>query len=127
VPKGIIDFAYRAVTKLKLSDRTFIFSRGTVRNPRSRIKYNVSVRELDWGVGTLITIPRMLQYREEKTVFIGDCTYRVNVMRSIVLITLLAVAFPEKNSYFHFAMAVMILTRGWDQLRVQEPPRIYRG
>lgn len=124
MPRGIIDFIYRAVVRLGLGDRTLFFSRGTVRSSKALIKYNVGIRELDWGVGLLVTIPRLLKCREEKTVRIEDRDYSLNVMETVVLHGLLRIAYPEKNASFHFAMAALILARGWGKLTAEHPPRV---
>jgi hypothetical protein len=116
VPKSVIDFIYRSVRQLGLSDRTLIFSRGVVRNTAGPLKYGVSIRELDWGVGTLITIPRILKYGEHIVLPSGAAGHRVRRMELVVLIGLLKLAFPDRTSKDHSIMAALILIRGWNQL-----------
>ena len=116
VPKSIIDFIYRAVKQLKLTDKSLIFSRGTVRTAKTLVKNAVSIRELDWGVGTLITIPRILKYREEITLQIENSEYSLRLMELTVLHGLLRIAYPGKDTKFTFNMAAHILARGWSQL-----------
>jgi len=116
VPKSIIDFIYRSVKQLKLTDRPLIFSRGTVRTSRGVVKNEVSIRELDWGVGTLITIPRVLKYGEMITLSLLSISYSVRLMELVVLHGLLQIAFPRKKTTFYYNLAARILTKGWGQL-----------
>jgi hypothetical protein len=116
VPKSIIDFIYRAVRQLNLTDRPLIFSRGTVRTSAGLTLKGVSIRELDWGVGTLITIPRILKYRDTTTVEVGDETFSMRLMELVVLSGLLHLALPGKSSPSCAEVAARIIVRGWGQL-----------
>ncbi len=118
VPKSIIDFIYRSVKQLNLTNRTLIFSRGTVRSSKGLIKHAVSIHQLDWGVGTLITIPRILGYREEINVSINNMKYSLRLMELVVLHGLLQIAYPKKNKKFYSCKATLILAKGWSQLDV---------
>ena len=124
VPKGMYDFIYRAIVKLKMTGRVFIFSRGTVRTARTRLKHSVSVVELDWAVGTLVTIPRILAWRETITLLIGGEEYTLRLMELVVLRGLLALAMPGRNAEYYPAMAALILARGWKEINAGKIPHI---
>ena len=116
VPRSIIDFIYRAVRQLNLTDRPLIFSRGTLRTSSGLLLRGVSIRELDWGVGTLITIPRVLKYRDRKTLSLGSETCEVRLMELVVLSGLLRLASPGTSSPSCAGLAARILVRGWGHL-----------
>jgi hypothetical protein len=116
VPKSIIDFTYRAVSQLKLKEKILIFSRGMVRNSRKVMKNAVSICELEWGVGTLVTIPRNLGYREKILFYMGDTEYSLRLMELVVLHGLLQIAYPGKNAKFYSTMATLIIAKGWRHL-----------
>ena len=116
VPKSIIDFIYRSVKQLDLTNRTLIFSRGTVRSSKGLMKHAVSIYQLDWGVGILITIPRILNYREEITVTIKNTEYSLKLMELVVLHGLLQIAYPHKDEKFYSVKTSLILAKGWRQL-----------
>ena len=116
VPKSIIDFTYRAVKKLGLYEQTLVFSRGTVRNSRGIVKNTVSIHELAWGVGTLITIPCVLKYGEQVQIPIDGVLYRFRLMELVVLHGLLRIAYPRKKAAFYTEMPARILAVGWSVL-----------
>jgi hypothetical protein len=116
VPKSIIDFVYRSVRKLRLTERPLIFSRATVRNSSGLLLKGVSICELDWGVGTLVTIPRALRYRDMITVHAADNTYTVRLMELAVLSGLLRLALPGKSSGSYQELAARVIARGWGQV-----------
>jgi hypothetical protein len=116
VPKSIFDFIYRAVRQLDLGDRTLIFARGTVRVSKKLSRNAVSIQELDWGVGTLVTIPRILPYRELVTLTIDNTEHTLRLMELVVLQGLLRIACPRKTAGFYSTEAVLILARGWSRL-----------
>jgi len=124
VPRGMYDFIYRAIVKLKMTGRTFIFSRGMVRTARTRIKHSVGITELDWAVGTLVTIPRILAYRETITLLIEGEEYTLRLMELVVLRGLLALAMPGRNAEYYPAMAALILARGWKEIEAERIPLI---
>jgi hypothetical protein len=128
VPKSIIDFIYRSVKKLGIPDTgdRLIFSRGMVRSGRDKKKYAVSVKELDWGVGTLIVIPRLLKYREHITLDIDGEVHTLRYMELVVLRALLQISLPGKASDYDPAMAAVIIARGWKSLELDEVPRVCR-
>ncbi|MDY6934941.1 MAG: hypothetical protein SVZ03_12075 [Spirochaetota bacterium] len=126
VPKGIIDFIYRSVKQLNLGNRTLIFTKGTVRKSKKLVKNAVSLYELDWGVGTLITIPRILKYREQIILCIEDIEYSIRLMELIVLHGLLQLSYPRKNANYYSVKSALILTKGWSQLNTKEFPDIYK-
>jgi hypothetical protein len=116
VPKSIIDFTYRAVRKLGLSEQTLYFSRGMVRNSRGVVKNAISIHELAWGVGTLVTIPRVLKYGEQVHISIDGVLHRFRLMELVVLHGLLRIAYPRKKEAFYTEMPVHILAVGWNVL-----------
>ncbi len=119
------DFAYRSAKALKLEGRILIFSRGMVRTERTRLKYAVSVQELDWGVGTLITIPRLLPFRETMTVVIETREHSLRAMELALLRGLLGIACPGKSRDYYPAMAALVLARGWKELERENPPKVH--
>jgi hypothetical protein len=116
VPKGIIDFIYRAVRQLGLADRTLIFSRGTVRHNGRQSGSSVSIRELDWGVGTLVTIPRALKYGRHTVLTVRGHPCTCRLMELTVLEGLLRLAFPHEHGSFYEDTASLILAKGWSAL-----------
>ncbi len=123
VPESIIDFIYRAVKQLHLTDAPLIFSRGTVRTSRGLVRNAVSIHKLDWGVGTLVTIPRILKYREEITLQIENTEYSLRLMELVVLHGLLRIAYPGRGAHFFSSMAARILAKGWSQLDDEKSPK----
>ena len=126
VPKSIIDFIYRCVVQLDLKDKKLFFSRGTVRNKRSLLKYSVSIHELNWGVGTLITIPRILKYKEKINYIIDKEEFSFRIMELIILQGLLKIVYPEKDKQFHKTMSALILAKGWGQIEQEDPPSLIK-
>ncbi len=116
IPKKLIDFIYRSVRQLNLSDRTLIFSRGTVRTSKGVVGNAVSIRELDWGVGLFITIPRVLKYRDMITRTIDNSDYSLRIMELVVLHGLLQIAFPHKKADYYSHRAILILVKGWSRV-----------
>ncbi len=128
VPKSIIDFIYRSVKKLELSnsENRLIFSRGMVRSGKNKKKHAVSVRELDWGVGTLILIPRILKYRDTVLLSIDGKIHTLRMMELVVLGALLKIAIPGKTAEYYSDMAAVIIAKGWKSLDLDEPPGVCR-
>jgi len=126
VPKGTINFIYRSVKKLKLGDVKIFFSRGMVRSGNRVVKYSVSLRRLDWDVGILMIIPRLLRHKEHIVLMIENRDYSIRIMDLIVLNGLLRISFPGKGAPYYSALSTLILARGWSQLDLKEFPEIYR-
>jgi hypothetical protein len=122
VPKSLIDFVYRAVRKLGLTERTLIFSRGTVRNSRGVVKNDVSINVLAWGVGTLVTIPRILKYGDHVHIVNEGVMHSLRSMELLVLRGLLKIAYTRVKATFYTKMPVRILIDGWSVLdKVSKP------
>jgi len=117
VPRSIIDFTYRAVRKLGLSDRVLIFSRGTVRAGGVLKIREVSIRELDWGVGTLFTIPRQLRYGEHADLAVEGGTCSIRLMELAVLEGLLKIALPRRSPSYYRDAAARVIAFGWSRLQ----------
>jgi hypothetical protein len=126
VPKSIIDFTYRSVKKLGLTEKNIFFIKGTVRIKKGVVKNAVMVKELDWDVGTLITIPAGMRYREKLILEIEGEKKDLRLMELAILHGLLQIAFPKKSSAFYSHMSALVIVRGWDQLREKEFPDIRR-
>ena len=126
VPRGIIDFIYRSVKKLKLDDKKIFFSRGVVKRGERNVKNSVSIHALDWDVGIHLTIPRSLKYRETIELRIENKDYTLRVMELLVLNALLRISTPGKKHHYYSAMPALILARGWKELGLAEYPEIYR-
>ncbi len=126
VPKSINDFIYRTVMQLGLTDRKLIFSRGVVRSRHLKVKHAVSIKELDWDVGTLITIPRILKYGEYITLVIEGSEHTLRLMELVVLHGLLQLAYPKKNAEYYAAMAALVLARGFKHLDRENLPEVIK-
>jgi hypothetical protein len=126
VPKSIIDFTYRSVKKLGLTPKAIFFTKGTVRIKKGVVKNAVMVRELEWDVGTLVTIPAGMRYRERLTLEIDGERKDLRLMELSILHGLLQIAYPKKNSAFYSHMSALVIVRGWKQLQETELPDIRR-
>jgi hypothetical protein len=126
VPRSIIDFTYRSVKKLGLTEKTIFFTRGTVRIKKGVVRNSVMVRELDWDVGTLITIPAKMRYRERLILEIQNERSDLRLMEVALLHGLLQIACPKKSSAFYSNMAALVIIRGWSQFKETELPEIRR-
>ncbi len=126
VPKSIVDFTYRAVKKLGLTEETLFFVKGTVRIRRGVVRNAVMLKELNWGVGTLVTIPTGMRYREKLTLEIDGERKELRLMELTLLHGLLQLAFPKKNSAFYSEMAALIISRGWGSIEETEFPEIIK-
>jgi hypothetical protein len=123
VPKSLFDFIYRARHKLNLKDKTLIFTKGVVRNDRSKTKRGVSIRELDWNVGILMTIPSQAKYREFLNFTVGGKARKLRQMELIVLHGLLRIAYPHSRTNLG-TLAVVILAQGWPCLHERKMPAV---
>jgi len=126
VPAGIMDFIYRSVVKLGLGEERLIFSRGAVKIKNQSVSHSVSVRELDWGVGTSVIIPRKLKYGSHMKLLIDGEEYSIRIMEIIILRALLKMAFPEKSLEWCSSMAAAVIAMGWKRLEDDEPPEVLR-
>lgn len=126
VPKSIIDFTYRSVKKLGLTGQTIFFIRGTVRTRKGVVKNAVMVRELDWDVGTLITIPSGMRYSDKLILEIECEKSELRLMELSLLHGLLQMTFPKKSSAFYSHIAALVIVRGWSHLTETELPCIRR-
>jgi hypothetical protein len=117
VPKSIIDFIYRSVKKLGLTEQDIIFTRGTIRSKTGLVRNGVSISRLEWGVGTLITIPRSMKYGERVVLSVEGEPVSVRHMELAVLCGLLKLAGAESGSQAPFT-AGRILARGWQSIQV---------
>ncbi len=124
VPKSIVDFTYRSVKKLGLTEGTLFFVRGTVRIRKGVVRNAVMLRELDWGVGTLVTIPAKMRYREKLILKIEGEKNEMRLMELAILHGLLQLAYPKKSSAFYSNMSALVIARGWNQLEVSDFPDI---
>jgi hypothetical protein len=120
VPKLIITPSYRAVLRLGMRDRTFIFSRGAVKVRGVSRKDLVSVTALDWDVGTSIIIPRGLSQRAMVVLQSPENTMEIPMMELIVLAGLIRLHSPGKGASWYYATAAKVLMYGWKAL--QDPP-----
>jgi hypothetical protein len=124
VPYRLIDFIYRAVVKLGLRDRKFIFSRGSVRikgRPTSNI---VDVYELDWDLGTSIIIPLKRRFDSVGNFTVAGRKYPVRLIEIMVLSGLLRLVYGNRSENWRSAKAAAIITRGWGEMEKTDPPPV---
>ena len=124
VPKSINAFIYRAVMQLNLGEKKIIFSRGVVRSRNLKVKNAVSIKELDWDVGILITIPRLLKYGEFISLAIEGSEHRLRLMELVVLHGLLQVARPGRGRDYYAGLSALVLARGYKFLDEENFPEI---
>ena len=116
MPHDLINFIYRCVKKLGLTQTRLIFSRGTVRI-KNNISYNaVSSVVLDWDLGISFIIPCKLRYSTFVTIEINNTEYSVRLMELAVLIALMAHARPSLPRKKHIEDAQKVLTLGWKSI-----------
>ena len=126
VSRTLIDFIYRAVTKLGLRDRKLVFSRGSVRGTNRQAVNAVEICELDWDLGTSIIIPLKRNCTSSACFIINDREYRLRIMEIIVLSGLMRLVYREKSETWRLSLAASILALGWGELEKKNPPKIYR-
>jgi len=124
VPSGVIDFCYRAAVKLKLRNRKLFFMRGALRGNGRLLFRAVALRELDWGTGTSVVIPRRLRYRDTGTFIIENRAYEIRTMELLFLQGLLRLAFPREDRSWYACRSADILARGWKTLDNPVPPEV---
>jgi hypothetical protein len=126
VPRGMIEFIYRATVRLGLRKNGLAFMRGTVRRGGITLSTAVSVRELGWGMGSAVVIPRTLRFREHITLAIDGKRAGVRVMELIVLNALLHLARPGQKPDWYAALAASVMVCGWKSLERTDMPRVER-
>jgi hypothetical protein len=126
VPKGMIDFIFRAVVHLGLQKHPVTVVRGTVKKHGRTVRHAVSLKELPWGTGTLIVVPRKLRYRDTIRLQITGREYEIRIMENIVLQALLRLARPEMQKDWYPQSAAVILSSGWKHLGDKMPSDIVR-
>ncbi len=126
ISKSLMDFTYRAVIKLELKDRKFLFSKGAVKQYGKLVFNAVGISNLDWDVGISIRIPHKLNYNFTTSLIIQNEEHKIRLMELIVLSALLHIAFPRKNSSWCSDMSASIIAKGWDRLNKSRPLKITR-
>ncbi len=116
VSKNLIDFIYRAVTRLGLKNKKFLFSRGAVKRNNRSIINAVGISELDWDVGISMRIPRSLNYNHRIRLLVDKEERHLRLMEIIVLSALLHISYPKKNAQWCSNMSASIIAKGWDRL-----------
>lgn len=124
IPKGLIDFIYRSVIKLKLTDKKLIISRGQVKMNDLPVFNAVAVRELDWDCGISIRIPRLLRYNTTISLNIDGEEFTLRLMELIVLRALIQISLPAGNSSWYADMAALVLAKGWPQFDINKSPEV---
>lgn len=124
ISKDLIDFIYRAVTKLDLKDKKLLFSRGAVKKKGRSVLNAVGICELNWDTGISIRIPQKLNYSRTIRILVDNKEYSPSLMEIIVLTGLLHLARPGKNSDWCSNMAASIIVNGWEQIN-SNPSEIY--
>ncbi len=113
VSAKIADFAYRAVVQLGLRDKKFLFSRGAVKRNNRPIITSCRITELDWDVGTEITIPNKLNYERKIELMVDGEKHSIRLMEIIVLTALLRIACPHKSDRFFSEKSAAVIAKGW--------------
>jgi hypothetical protein len=126
VPRGMIDFIYRATVRLGLRGRRFTFVRGMVRKGGKSLAMAVAIRELGWGMGSAVVIPRSLRFGEHITLDVDGKRVSVRVMELVVLNALLHLARPGRKQDWYAAFAVVVMVCGWKSLERTDIPRVER-
>lgn len=126
VPRGMIDFIYRATLRLGLRGRRFTFVRGMVRKGGKSLAMAVAVRELGWGMGSAVVIPKSLRFGERTALVIDGEKADIRVMEIVVLYALLRLARRDHAPEWHAAMAAAVIARGWKSLERTDIPRVER-
>ena len=116
ISKNMMDFIYRAVTKLGLKDKKLLFSKGAVKQKNRSALNAVGISELDWDVGISIRIPHKLNYNQRMTLLINKKEHRLRLMEIIVLSALLHIAYPGKARSWCADMSASIISGGWPRL-----------
>lgn len=124
VPKGMMDYIYRVTVRLGLRNEPLSFMKGTVRRGGAILTNAAAVRELDWGMGKAIIIPRPLRYGEHITLSIDGAPFKIRLMELIVLNALLHLARPKQSPGWHSAFSAAILAHGWKSLERNDMPRV---
>ncbi|HSV97425.1 MAG TPA: hypothetical protein VLM75_10900 [Spirochaetota bacterium] len=127
VPRGMIEFIYRAVTRLGLRERRLAFTRGMVRKGAFSLTRAVAVRELGWGAGSAVVIPRALRFGERIQLLVDGEPAILRVMDLVVLNALLRLARPCDRPDWYPAMAAAIVSRGWKSLERTDIPPVIPG
>lgn len=126
MPKGMINFIFRAVVHLRLQKHPVVVVRGTVKKQGRPVRHAASRKELPWGTGTLIVIPRKLRYRDTMKLQITGREYEIRIMENIVLQALLGLARPKMRKEWYPPAAAVILSSGWKHLGDEMPADIIR-
>ncbi len=127
VPRGMIEFIYRAVIRLGLRERRLAFTRGMVRKGALSLTRAVAVRELGWGEGSVVVIPKALRFGERMQLFVDGEPAVLRVMDLVVLNALLRLARPCDRPDWYVVMAAAIIARGWKSLERADIPRVIPG
>lgn len=116
ISKGLIDFIYRAVTKLGLKETKFLFSRGSVKKNGRPVNNAVGIYRLEWDVGISIRIPQRLNYNHTIRLRVAKKNYDLRLMEIIVLTAILHFAYPSKSGDWCSDMAASVIALGWNRL-----------
>jgi len=116
MPVALIDFVHRAVVKLRIRQHRVFISRGTVRTRTGRLVLAACLRELPWGAGHSILLPRRLRYNAMITATVDGVERRFRAMEFVTLQALLKLAFPQRSSQGCASAAARILAGGWKTL-----------
>ncbi len=117
VAYNLIDFIYRAIRQLELTDRKLIISRGSVKKNGRNVWNAVAVHELEWDLGTSIIIPQRLRHDKMVTVEVEGEDHVVRLMELILLNTLLRLRYKDKPASWYDSTASLILANGWKSLQ----------
>ncbi len=116
IPIAMIDFVHRAALKLGIRGRRIFISRGTVRTRTRRLSNAALLRELPWGAGYSILLPRSLRYNTRILAPVEGAEHVFRAMEFVTLQALVKLAYPEKSAPDCASTAARILAKGWKSL-----------
>lgn len=116
IPIAMIDFVHRAAVKLGIRRHRIFISRGTVRTRTRRLSSAASLRELPWGAGHSILLPRSLRYTARILVPLDGEEHSLRVMEFVTLQALVKLAFPQRSAPDCGGIAARVLAKGWKTL-----------
>jgi hypothetical protein len=127
IPRGLIDFAYRAVVKLGLRKVVIFFSRGAVKRNGKSLVNTVALRRLDWDAGISVIIPQRLRYSARVSLSVNGAHQDFRVMELALLMALLSLAAEKKSGRWYADMAATIVAEGWSRLDKGVPSEVVRS
>ena len=127
IPNGLIDFAYRAVTRLGLRKERIFFSRGAVKRNGKILLNTVALRRLDWDAGISVIIPQRLRYTVRVRLSVNNAVHDMRIMELALLMALLSLVSDKISNSWYADMAATIIAEGWSFLEKGVPSSVTRA